>query len=93
MLSPIRETGERAEPSSAEMRGTRSTGKQSLSMAEGSAPDAAGRQESDFVERREKRSAEKRVPRLLEEHKQDSTDTPESSLPEGILSASTARIT
>eukprot|EP00965_Chrysotila_dentata_P040721 1350639-Pleurochrysis_carterae.AAC.1 len=62
-------------------------------MAEGSAPDAAGRQESDFVERRETRSAEKRVPRLVEERKQDSTDTPESSLPEDILSASTARIT
>eukprot|EP00965_Chrysotila_dentata_P152323 5033808-Pleurochrysis_carterae.AAC.1 len=76
MLSPIRETGERAEPSSAERRGTRSTGKQSLSMVEGSAPDAAGRQELDLVERRETRSAEKRVPGPVEERKQDSTDTP-----------------
>eukprot|EP00965_Chrysotila_dentata_P011158 362418-Pleurochrysis_carterae.AAC.1 len=61
MLSPIRETGERTEPSSAERRGSRSAGKQPLSRTEGSAPDAAGRQESDLDERRETRSTEKRV--------------------------------
>eukprot|EP00965_Chrysotila_dentata_P114903 3797663-Pleurochrysis_carterae.AAC.1 len=60
---------------------------------EGSAPDAAGRQESNLDERRETLSTEKRVHRLVEESKPDSTDTPESSLPEGILSVSTARIT
>eukprot|EP00965_Chrysotila_dentata_P063363 2100118-Pleurochrysis_carterae.AAC.1 len=62
-------------------------------MAEGSTPNAAGRQEPDFVERRETRSAEKRVPRLELERKQDTADTPESGLSEDILSASTVRIT
>eukprot|EP00965_Chrysotila_dentata_P087667 2894007-Pleurochrysis_carterae.AAC.1 len=62
-------------------------------MAEGSTPNAAGRQELDLVERRETRSVEKRVPRLVEERKQDPADTPESDQPENILSASTARIT
>eukprot|EP00965_Chrysotila_dentata_P152895 5053927-Pleurochrysis_carterae.AAC.1 len=82
MLSPIRETGERTEPSSAERRGTRSAGRQPPSMAEGSTPSASGRQELDITERRETRSAEKRVPKLVEERKQDTADTPESSLPE-----------
>eukprot|EP00965_Chrysotila_dentata_P095476 3155454-Pleurochrysis_carterae.AAC.2 len=62
-------------------------------MGEGSAPSKAGRQESDIAERRETRSAEKRVPKLVEERKQDTADTPESGLLEDILSASTARIT
>eukprot|EP00965_Chrysotila_dentata_P105596 3487119-Pleurochrysis_carterae.AAC.1 len=62
-------------------------------MTEGGAPNAAGRQESDIAERRETRSAEKRVPKLVEERKQDTADTPESGLPEDILSASTARNT
>eukprot|EP00965_Chrysotila_dentata_P092536 3053938-Pleurochrysis_carterae.AAC.2 len=35
MLSPVKETSERPEPSSAERRGTRSAGKLPLSMAEG----------------------------------------------------------
>eukprot|EP00965_Chrysotila_dentata_P021317 705875-Pleurochrysis_carterae.AAC.1 len=60
MLSPIREIGEKTEPSSAERRGTRSAGKQPLSMAEGSTPNASGKQELDIAERRETRSAEKR---------------------------------
>eukprot|EP00965_Chrysotila_dentata_P043192 1434902-Pleurochrysis_carterae.AAC.1 len=64
MLSPIREIGERTEPSSAERRGTRSAGIQPLSMAEGSPQSKAGRQESGTAERRETRSAEKRMPKL-----------------------------
>eukprot|EP00965_Chrysotila_dentata_P103771 3425944-Pleurochrysis_carterae.AAC.1 len=61
MLSPIREAGERTEPSSAERRGTRSVGKQPLSRTERSAPDTAGGQESDLDKRRETRPTEKRV--------------------------------
>eukprot|EP00965_Chrysotila_dentata_P063038 2088094-Pleurochrysis_carterae.AAC.1 len=61
-------------------------------MAEGSSPSKAGRQESGIAERRETRSAEKRVPILVEERAQDTPDTPESGLPEGT-SIFTARIT
>eukprot|EP00965_Chrysotila_dentata_P046446 1543394-Pleurochrysis_carterae.AAC.1 len=57
-------------------------------MTEGSTPSASGRQELDITERRETR-----VPKLVEERKQDTADTPELSLPEDILSASTARTT
>eukprot|EP00965_Chrysotila_dentata_P125929 4162075-Pleurochrysis_carterae.AAC.1 len=61
-------------------------------MAEGSAPSAIGRRESDIAERRETRSADKCVLKLVEERAQDTAGTPESGLPEDIPSTSTARI-
>eukprot|EP00965_Chrysotila_dentata_P032638 1087449-Pleurochrysis_carterae.AAC.1 len=61
-------------------------------MAEGHSPSTTGRQESGIAERRETRSAEKRVPGIVEERAQDTADMPESSLPEDTPSTSTARI-
>eukprot|EP00965_Chrysotila_dentata_P032162 1072670-Pleurochrysis_carterae.AAC.1 len=61
-------------------------------MAEGSPPSKAGKPESDIAERRETRSAEKRMPKLVEERTQDTADTPESGPPEDVP-VSTARIT
>eukprot|EP00965_Chrysotila_dentata_P085914 2834871-Pleurochrysis_carterae.AAC.1 len=61
-------------------------------MAEGSPQSKAGRQESGVAERRETRSAEKRIPKLVEERAQDTADTPESDPPEDAP-VSTARIT
>eukprot|EP00965_Chrysotila_dentata_P051968 1724967-Pleurochrysis_carterae.AAC.1 len=92
MLSPIREIGERPEPSSAEKRGTRSAGKQPLSVAEGHTPSTTERHESDTTERRWTRSVEKRVPSIVEEHAPDTTDKLKSSPPEDTLPTSTARI-
>eukprot|EP00965_Chrysotila_dentata_P088760 2930397-Pleurochrysis_carterae.AAC.1 len=64
MLSPIKEIGERPEPSSAEKRGTRSAGKQPLSATEGHTPSKTERHEMGTAERRGTRSAEKRVPSI-----------------------------
>eukprot|EP00965_Chrysotila_dentata_P101789 3360441-Pleurochrysis_carterae.AAC.1 len=61
-------------------------------MAEGSPQSKAGRQESGIAERREMRSAEKRMPKLVEERAQDTADAPESGPPEDAH-VSTARIT
>eukprot|EP00965_Chrysotila_dentata_P087629 2893006-Pleurochrysis_carterae.AAC.1 len=52
MLCPIKEIGERPEPSTAEKRGTRSAGKQPVSVAEGHTPSTTGRHESGTAERR-----------------------------------------
>eukprot|EP00965_Chrysotila_dentata_P014101 467892-Pleurochrysis_carterae.AAC.1 len=71
MLSPIKKIGERTEPSSVERRGTRSAGKQPLSMAERHSLSTPERRESAFTERRETRSAEKRVPGIVEERAPD----------------------